>query len=241
MEQELNIPPTDGGRYYFDEASQTWLPVEIDHVGLELTPERVESLKPFESWVKDESGINWIAPVARPDNILDENGNVDFYFEWDEQSISWVEKSTKPYPSWIRSEDGRWVPPVELDDSDGVPRRWSEQELKWVKNPSLMSRYGAMWDVENRDFIDVLDTINFKFDPQTLDASWDSQQWPSWTQGEDGRWRAPVQYPDNGKLTNEWDEYEQEWFDPFSEIDISTIIVPRLINGEENEQQNISS
>lgn len=38
----------------------------------------------------------------------------------------------KPYPSWLLSESGDWVPPVERPAPD-VPHMWDEESKSWVQ------------------------------------------------------------------------------------------------------------
>lgn len=212
-----NIPPVDGKNYYFNEKTQAWLEVQLDEHGFELIPERIEALKPHSSWVRNSDNTSWVAPIEHPGDSIDENGWVDSYFIWDESSISWIEIHTRPYPSWVRDSHGSWVAPVAKQE-DGVDRVWHEGAHKWVRNPEALGKYGAIWNQETEDFVSALELRGFTDTGSSIDASWETQEWLSWTQGEDGRWRAPLPYPYTGKLSYEWDEYEQEWFDMAPEI-----------------------
>ena len=49
-------------------------------------------IKPFNSWVLDESTCTWIAPIEYPDD--------EKFYVWDEESTSWVE--TDPPHEWSR-------------------------------------------------------------------------------------------------------------------------------------------
>ena len=47
--------------------------------------------KPFPSWVKDEATNDWKAPVARPADAVSEDNPEGKLYNWDEDSVSWVE------------------------------------------------------------------------------------------------------------------------------------------------------
>lgn len=231
---DKNIPPTDGKHYWFNEDAQAWIEVQLDSNGFALTPDRILALKPYPSWVRNEDNTAWVPPIPKPDDVIDADGNIQIGYSWDEGSLAWVDISKKPYPSWILNEDNQFVSPVPKPD-DGIERIWSEVNLKWVRDPKSFASVGeAFWDEKIKDFISVLDVIGFARTENGIDARFKEQQWPSWTQGEDGMWRAPVAYPDTGKYTYTWDEYEQEWFDQMPEL--SGIDTPHEIAMKERMQ-----
>jgi hypothetical protein len=48
--------------------------------------------KPYDSWLKDGNG-NWIAPVAKPEDDIDNENGTKFYV-WNENKKNWEEKET---------------------------------------------------------------------------------------------------------------------------------------------------
>jgi hypothetical protein len=45
-------------------------------------------VKPYESWVKDESVFDWKAPVDKPQDGKN--------YRWDEPTVSWIEETPTP-------------------------------------------------------------------------------------------------------------------------------------------------
>jgi hypothetical protein len=66
------IPYPDGGLYFWDEESQSW----IDQ-------------KPFPSWTWDEATQWYDPPVAAPEDFVGDN------YDWDEETLSWVAKPSE--------------------------------------------------------------------------------------------------------------------------------------------------
>jgi hypothetical protein len=83
-------------------------------------------VKPYPSWVIDETTCRWIAPVAYPTDKK--------IYAWDETTLSWVEVAyPSPYPSWVKNETtGRWEAPIPIPD-DGKKYSWDEPTTSWVE------------------------------------------------------------------------------------------------------------
>jgi hypothetical protein len=81
---------------------------------------------PFTSWILDEDTCRYKAPIDPP-----EDRNTKAYV-WNEETVSWADKTpTSPFPSWI-FENGRWTAPVPMP-SDGKKYRWDENSLSWLE------------------------------------------------------------------------------------------------------------
>ena len=59
--------------YEFDEARDAFIPIS-----------------PFNSWVLNEDTCKWQSPIPYPEVENDEDGNPVEYYNWDEETISWV-------------------------------------------------------------------------------------------------------------------------------------------------------
>jgi hypothetical protein len=83
-------------------------------------------VKPYPSWVLNETTCQWNAPVAYPTDKK--------IYAWDEATLSWVEIAyPSPYPSWIKNETtGRWEAPIPLPN-DGKKYSWDEPTTSWVE------------------------------------------------------------------------------------------------------------
>ena len=49
-------------------------------------------IKPYPSWELDESSTDWVPPVPMP------TGDNELFYNWDEESLSWVEQEDAPPP-----------------------------------------------------------------------------------------------------------------------------------------------
>jgi hypothetical protein len=83
-------------------------------------------VKPYPSWVIDETTCRWIAPVAYPTDKK--------IYGWDEATLSWVEIAyPSPYPSWVKNETtGRWEAPIPIPNN-GKKYSWDEPTTSWVE------------------------------------------------------------------------------------------------------------
>lgn len=61
--------PTDGGIYFWDEPSISWVPKP----------------KPYPSWIPNSTSTSWTAPVSMP------YPNFPPAYTWDEATLSWIE------------------------------------------------------------------------------------------------------------------------------------------------------
>jgi hypothetical protein len=83
-------------------------------------------LQPYPSWVTLNTSVSpfqWEAPVERPDS-----GH-----NWDEDTQTWIQPE-QPFPSWIWSDDGWWLPPITYPGEG--PRTapfydWNEETQAW--------------------------------------------------------------------------------------------------------------
>ena len=77
--------------------------------------------KPYESWILDNSTVDWTEPLTYP-TLTQEQFDSGSYYVWDEDAYQsnnttgWVEE-TKPSPfeSWVRENymrDANWLPPI---------------------------------------------------------------------------------------------------------------------------------
>jgi hypothetical protein len=100
--------------------------------------------KPFDSWVLNETTINWDSPIPRPE-LTQEQVEQGYYYEWEETTLTWRLKSisnylnSKPHPSWnFNFESGQWESPIgpaptlnETDSRFGCYYQWDEENGEW--------------------------------------------------------------------------------------------------------------
>jgi hypothetical protein len=80
--------------------------------------------QPFPSWALNGDTLLWEAPTP---------GVAGYH--WDEDTLSWVQPE-QPFPSWIWSDDGWWLPPIPYPG--GGPQTapfydWDEATTSWVE------------------------------------------------------------------------------------------------------------
>ena len=78
---------------------------------------------------------------------------------------------------------------------------WIPESNEWGMQPNSDKPSGNFnWDPIEKQWIDLGESANYPSD---------TQEWPSWIQGEDGLWKAPVEMPADGKYA--WDEVAGNW------------------------------
>jgi hypothetical protein len=125
-----------------------------------------------------------------------------------------------------------WMPEQQLwgmmpdsENPDGshkwnyIEKKWESDTVSRVARPSLEHHWNPFeseWQVPSEPKPD--DNVYWNFESEQWlpveemrpSVPSETQEWPSWTEGEDGLWHPPVEMPkDGGRYT--WDEVAGNW------------------------------
>lgn len=80
------------------------------------------SPKPFDNWILNEEGLDWIPPLPIPDN------QNPYY--WDQENNNWVIEEP-PFESWQYNIDKKMFESPIPYPYDGQPYEWNEEDQTW--------------------------------------------------------------------------------------------------------------
>jgi hypothetical protein len=117
---------------YYNETDKEWQDIEVDEIGLPLTPERLEEMELIK--VQQEVIENEMQSFNIPERPFDQP-YANFY-----NAISGVWETLFPSPSqnqewdsWTQREDGLWYAPVNYPSEIPGEYIWDELELGWLQ------------------------------------------------------------------------------------------------------------